>query len=208
MTAFEAVEPPHRLAEIHFGDTLPIVALRELGDANRWVELIWLNKLKAPYVTDDPAKVVPGVLQSGSLIKIPAQAGVRTNGRNDGRAYERDVRMTNKRMTVTAGGDLDVSSGVDNLKQQLQHRVVTPRGQMIRHPDYGCMIWHLIGKANGPLRTFLGAEYVKTALVADYRVAEVNYSRAEGAMETLRITASVTAVDGGAIDIQPAPGAE
>lgn len=208
MSLFETTEPAHRLAEIHFGDTLPIVALRELGSANRWVELIWLNKLKAPYITDDPAKVVPGVLQSGSLIKVPAQGGaVTTSGRNDGRAYARDVRLTQKRISV-ADGDLLVASGTDNLKQQLSHRVVTPRGQVIRHPDYGCMIWHLLGKTNGPMATFLGAEYVKTAIAADYRVAEVLSSTAEGNRDTLRTTARVRAIDGGAIDIQPAIGAD
>lgn len=203
MSEFETMQPKYRLAETQYGDTLAVVAARELGSGNRWPELIWLNGLKPPYITDNPAHVVPGVLLSGSLIKVPAPGGQSTGGAGDGRAYGRDAAMVNKRLTATPGGDLAVVSGVDNLSQQLRHRVVTPRGQAIRHPDYGCMIWRLMGRANSPIAGFMGAEYVRAALVADYRVAAVTSSAAEIDMDAIRITAGVTAIDGGAVDLPP-----
>ena len=40
--------PNIRHAEVHHGDTLQRISLRELGDASRWVELVLLNELRPP----------------------------------------------------------------------------------------------------------------------------------------------------------------
>jgi hypothetical protein len=203
MSEFERQQPNYRLAETQYGDTLQIVAARELGNGNRWPELVWLNGLRAPYITDVPGNVRRGVLLSGSLIRIPAPGGKSTGGASDGRAYGRDAAMANRLLTADSNGDLAVVSGVDNLSQQLRHRVVTPRGQAIRHPDYGCLIWKLSGKANSPVLGFIGAEYVKSTLAADYRVSSVEYSKAWIDMDAIRIAAGVKAIDGGSIDLPP-----
>lgn len=201
MSDFETPMPSYRLAETHFNDDLQAVAARELGDANRWVELVWLNNLVHPYIVDDPRRVVDGVLLSGAMIKVPAPVGVWMDRTNRGQVYERDCSLQNRRLSVTATGDLAVVAGVDNLRQQISNRVVTPRGQLRRHPDYGCMIWRLVGTVNGPTAAKLGAEYVQAALLAEYRVRSVDFSVADVRVDEVKISARVRAIEGGVIDL-------
>lgn len=201
MSDFERVLPTHRLVQIHHDDSLQAIADREMGDANRWPELVWLNSLKHPYLTDDPGQATKHVLLSGTYIRVPAPVGINAADSNRGQVFERDCRMTDKLLQVGEGGDLDVASGADNLRQQLQHRVSTPRGQATRHPDYGCLIWRLLGTVNGPVAGFLGSEYVKSALKADYRVSSVTSSTAEVIGDRISITAQAKAIEGSVVDV-------
>lgn len=201
MSDFERQLPSFRLVETHHGDDLQAIAHREMGDANRWPELVWINSLTHPYITDDDRVAGPGVLLSGAFIKVPAPAGVWTDDADRGQVYERDAAMVDKRLVVGDDGDLAVVSGADNLRQQIKHRVDTPRGQARRHPEYGCLIWRLQGKVNGPTAGMLGAEYVKAALRADYRVASVESATAEVIGDAVRITARARAIDGGVVDL-------
>lgn len=201
MSIFEREMPSFRLAETHAGDTLQRVAARELGDANRWPELVWLNNLIDPYITDDESLVSNNVLLSGSLIRVPAPTGIVTDATERGQVYERDCRMVNRRLTDDGNGDIAVVAGVPNLTQQLRHRINTPRGQATRHPDYGCMVWLLQGKVTGPTASMLGAQYVKAALQADYRVSSVPSATAEVTGDATRIAATAEAIAGGKVDI-------
>jgi phage baseplate assembly protein W len=201
MAEFEREMPSYRLAETHAGDTLPRVAAREMGDANRWPELVWINNLTSPYLTDTPAEASDTVLLTGSMIRIPAPTGVNTDATERAQVYERDCKMVKRRLTDDGNGDLAVVSGTDNLTQQLKHRIVTPRGQLVRHADYGCLVWLLQGKVAGPTAGLLGAQYVKAALQADYRVSSVISSTAEVDGDVTRITATAEAIAGGKVDI-------
>lgn len=200
--SFERELPAFRLVETNYGDTLQAVAAREMGDANRWPELVWVNNLVAPYITDDPARVAAGVILSGAFLKVPAPGGWQGTGSSErGQVYERDCELVDKQLQATADGDFAVLTGADNLRQQLGHRIATPRGQLSRHPDYGCMIYRLVGRANGPTAALLGAEYVRAALAADYRVRSVDSSTAEVAGDAIKIQARATAIEGGVVDI-------
>ena len=201
MSEFDRPLPRFRLAETHQGDDLQAVAARELGDANRWPELVWLNSLTHPYITTDTRQAGPGVLLAGALIKVPAPAGLATESAERGQVYERDCALIDKQLTDDGSGDLAVFSGADNLRQQLQHRIVTPLGQARRHPEYGCLIWRLVGAVNGPTAGLMGAEYVKAALQAEYRVSKVDYVRAEVLGDAVRIKARAVAIDGGVVDV-------
>lgn len=201
MSEFERQLPSYRLAEIHHGDDLQAVAARELGDANRWPELVWINALTHPYITTDERRAGPGVLLAGALIKVPAPVGVYTDDAERGQVYERDCKMNGRMLVVDAGGDLAVVTGADNLSQQLQHRLDTPRGQARRHPEYGNIAPRLKGRVNGPTAGLLAAEYVKGALRADYRVSRVESASAEVVGDAIRVTARAVAIEGGVVDL-------
>lgn len=201
MSDFEQQLPAFRLVETHHGDDLQAVAARELGDSNRWPELVWINSLVYPYITDDERQVAAGVLLSGQFIKVPAAAGVYTDAAQQGQVYERDCAMVGRQLQDDGTGDFAVLTGVDNLRQQLQHRIDTPRGQARRHPEYGCLIYRLLGKINGPTASMLGGQYVKSALAADYRVRSVDYAKASVDGDTVKIEARAIAIEGGAVDI-------
>lgn len=201
MSDFEREMPSYRLAETHRGDTLERVAARELGDANRWIDLVWVNGLSHPYLTDDEAEASDSVILTGSLIRIPAPKGVYTDTADRGQVYERDCRMVNRRLTDDGNGDFAVVAGIPNLKQQLTHRIDTPRGQLLRHPEYGCLIHSLKGTVTGPVANMLGAQYVKAALQADYRVSAVTSSTATSTGDVVDIQATAEAIAGGTVDI-------
>jgi phage baseplate assembly protein W len=201
MSEFERSEPNYRLVETFISDTLQSVASRELGDANRWAELVWLNQLVYPYLTDDLSLVTESTKITGSLIKVPAPVGVYTDEAEKGQVYERDCLLSNKLLTVDETGDLSIAAGTLNLSQQLKHRVTTTKGQLNRHPEYGCLVWKLKGSVAGPAAGALGAEYVKSALEADYRVSVVTFSSAESVGDVMRISATAEAIEGAKIDI-------
>lgn len=201
MSDFDTIEPIYRLVETHHGDDLPAVAMREMGDENRWTELVWLNSLIPPYITDDPALSGPGVLLSGSILRVPSALGVYTDDAERGQVYERDVKLTNRKLSVGEDGDLEIVSGEKNLVQQITHRVITPRGQVRRHPEYGCLAWRLHGVASGPVANVLAAEYVKSAIAADYRISSVKSSQAELVGDAITVSANAEAIAGGAVDV-------
>lgn len=201
MSEFEAALPSFRLVQTRHADTLTSVAARELGDANRWIELVWLNDLTYPYLTNDEAAAGPGVLLTGSKLRVPATVGVPITAADDNEGFERDCILVRKRLTVDAGGDFAVVAGTANLKQQLTHRINTPMGQARRHPQYGCRVWQLIGKVSGPLAGTLGAGYVRAALLSDYRVAQVSSSQAQVIGDRINVTAKAEAKGGGSVDV-------
>lgn len=201
MSEFEREIPSYRLAKTHRGDDLQAVAHRELGNANRWVELVWLNRLSHPYLTDDENQVTTSVILTGSLIKVPAPKGVYTDDADQGRAYGRDVRIANGLLGADETGDVAIAAGVENLTQQLKHAIDTPRGQLRRHPGYGCLVHSLKGTVTGPLASAIGAQHVRATLKADYRVSAVKSSVAVAVGDSTRFTAKVEAIAGDSVDI-------
>lgn len=193
--------PSFRLAETEWNDDLQKVAAREMGDANRWPELVWLNGLTFPYITNVDGLVSATVLLAGSLIKVPAPTGVFTDQTERGQVYERDVALVGRKLQDDGNGDFAIVTGADNLRQQLSHRLATPRGQATRHPEYGSLHHRLLGTKNGAAATLLGADYVKAALGADYRVARVDDATVEVSGDAVRITARAVAIEGGVVDL-------
>lgn len=201
MSDFERPVPSFRLVETRWGDDLQAVAARELGDANRWPDLVWLNELTHPYITTDPQLVGPTVVLAGALLKVPAPTGLFTDDAERGQVYERDCELRSRQLVADASGDIAVLAGADNLRQQLQHRIDTPRGQARRHPDYGSLVSRLKGRVNGPTAGLLAAEYVKAALQADYRVSRVEFSQSDVLGDTIKVTAKAVAIEGGIVDL-------
>jgi hypothetical protein len=64
------------------------------------------------------------------------------------------------------------------------------------------MVWRILGLKNGPLAATLGAEYVKSTLLADYRVSNVSTAAAEAMGDSVKITAIAEALAGGAVQIR------
>jgi len=197
MSTFERSVTGFRHAETHHGDDLQAVALRELGDANRWHELAWLNDLLPPYLTDDPERAGDRVLLTGSMILVPSLPKPYEPGRDTDEVYLSDCVVVDGQLRDDGAGDLGIVSGRANLKQQLLHRVTTPLAQLRRHPDYGCGVYRILGVINGPTAGQLGADYVQTALLSDFRVSRVKRTEAEITGDAVRISAEVEPVTGG-----------
>lgn len=201
MTAFTRASPSYRVVTTNRGDTMQAIAARELADPNRWPELVWLNGLSWPYITDDPARVTDGVLLTGAFLKVPAPVGVARVSDPTGQVFERDVLMVGRQLSDDGQGDFSVVSGADNLGQQLRHRIDTPKGQLARHPGYGCSVYRLIGKVNGPTADAMAVGYVKAALLSEYRVRSIVSLKATASGDAAKVAATVETIAGGTVDV-------
>lgn len=197
MSHFTREAPGIRLVESQHGDTLQRLALRELGDASRWVEIVELNGLRPPYLSDIAR---PGVLAYGASIRIPSPTSRVSASEDPAAVYGGDLRLWSGALQVE-NGDFVVVAGVPNLTQALRHRVLVDKRELGFHPEYGCYIRSLLGMANGPVAGQLAAFYVKSALLEDERVSSVPSCVAEVVGDQLRVFATVVPVSGAPVDI-------
>lgn len=190
--------PNVRYAEVLHGDDLRRIALRELGDAAKWLDLVVLNELRPPYVAEQAA---PGVLAYGDIIKVPSSANTVSAATNPDEVYGIDVLLSKKHLTVD-GGDLAIVSGVKNLTQALSHHVVVEKRELGFHPTYGCFVRSLLGKVNGPAAGQLAAFYVKSALLEDPRVDTIPSCVAEVLGDQILVTANVQPISGKPVELK------
>lgn len=190
----------YRFAQTQRGDSLQRIAARELGDATQWQTLIDYNGLIPPYITDDPAQAVPGVILGGDMILVPAPAPVATATTDPKAVFGTDIKLSNGQL-ATANGDFDVVSGQDNLKQALSNRVETERGDLLMHQDYGSLHKRLIGAVNGPTSGLLAAQYVKATVQADPRVKSVLSATATITGDVAEIKVEVQPIAGSSIQV-------
>lgn len=201
MSQFDTPINGFRYALTRYDDTLPEIASRELDDAERWPEIVWMNGLVYPYITNDPASAGNGVLLAGQQIMVPATQQTIQPGVSSEEVYGRDIALENGLLSDDGAGDWAVVSGLDNLKQQLANRIDTPRGELIYHKNYGCSIHTVKGETLSPARLRLSAGYVQTSLLEDYRVAKVIDVSAQADGDADVVTARLVPIVGNPIDI-------
>lgn len=194
--------PGIRFAETNRDDSMQAIALRELGDSSRWPELVSLNQLIPPFITDDTSLAGAGVLLGGQLIKIPAtDAVVATLTRDTDIVFESDLSLDAGDLQADAGGDFAIVSGLPNLRQALSHRLDTDRGELGFHPEYGSLLRRIVGTVNGPTAGLLAASYAKSAVAADPRIQQVTSSDATVAGDRVTVDLVAQPVVGRTIDI-------
>lgn len=204
-TQFDRLLYGFRFVETRMGDSLQVIAARELGDASRWVDLINYNKLIPPFITDDPAAVKPGVLLSGTQILVPAPAPVVSTTIDPEKVFESDAQLSPTGTLMTDGSDFMVVAGSANLKQAIKNRIETERGDLIYHPQYGCDVRRLVGVVNGPTASLLGAEAVKTAVQQDPRINRVTQAVAEVVGDVINVSVEAETVSGRTVDAAASP---
>ena len=191
-----------RYVQVQQGDTLQIIAARALNDASRWATLIAINGLAYPYLTGDPSMAGPAVLLYGSLIKVPASGSPQTVGSDPTQVFGTDIALDNNgNLVLTATGDLQTVTGVENLSQALTNRIRTWLRELLFHLAYGCGIGATLGKGNGPTTGLLGAAYVSTACRADPRVLDVVSSSVTVSGDKTAVTATIQPIVGSPINI-------
>lgn len=200
-TVFQRPLTGFRWVDTLFGDSLQSIAARELGDAARWVDIVAYNRLRPPFITDDAADAGDGVVLTGQRIMVPAPTPVVTSTTDPEQVFERDVMLERGTLTVTEGGDFDLVSGRANLVQALKHRLVTDRGELLWHTEYGSNIRRLLGTVNGPTAALLAAQYARSAVGGDPRVSRVSSAKAEVNGNVVRVTVEAEAVAGRSVGV-------
>ena len=194
-----------RFANTERGDTLQVLAARELGDASRWPELISYNKLVPPFITDDPELAGPGVVLTGRQILVPAPSPVVTTTTDPDAVFEKDIRLSSDGQILVEGGDFAVVSGAANLVQSVKNRVHTERGELIYHPEYGSNVRRMIGVVNGPTAGLLASQYAKYAVQSDPRINRVTNASASVDGDVVSVTVEAEAIAGRIIEITVVP---
>ena len=163
-----------RWSVVQAGDTLRLIALRELGDAMRWPEIADLNELRPPYIVGslDPAARQRATLIWGDRILLPKGTAATEIERYED-LYGTDIDLRNGRMTAGADGDWALVTGGDNLLAALGRRMRTRTGDLLAHPKYGCDAAAILGFKLRPVALLLGAGFVRRAALADPRVERV-----------------------------------
>lgn len=191
--------PPVRYTEIEFGDTLQSIALRELGNASFWLDLVVLNGLRPPYIA---AEASAGVLAYGEVLKLPAGVSGVSPEASPADLYGTDVTVDRDKLLPIEAGDFVLASGIPNLSAALARRIIVEKRELKFHPEFGCWVRSLLGKINGPTANQLAAFYVKSSLLEDTRVLEVPFCEAEMAGEQIRVSATVLPITGKPTDLK------
>lgn len=200
MTIFERELVGYRFVELRWQESLQQLAARELGDAARWVDIVNLNGLMPPYVTEDSAVAAAGnVALYGAMLLVPSSIPQASSTTNPDLIFEVDVRLNNGHL-VAENGDFSIVNGIANLSQSLRHRIVTEMGDLVYHQEYGCMVRKVLGAVNGNVANIMAASYVRDAVADDPRVKDVTYTTAK--VEGDKITVDVEVVP---IDSRPIP---
>src|SRR3954451_3183564 len=76
-----------------------------------------------------------------------------------------------------SGGDLDTTTGRDNLVQAIINRMFTRRGELtsLGHPDYGSRLHELVGELNNLRLRALAELYIRDCLFQERRIEKVRY---------------------------------
>ncbi len=181
-------------------ETMQAIAQRYYGDVSYWIDLVEHNNLKYPYIveTDEEKMQDPERLAStGDTIIIPIESDLTDVSAKEINSRDRDVLVElalGRDLNITAdekyfnehgtsdnilafstngNGDLDTVKGIDNMKQQLQARLLTPRGSLMLHPNYGSDLHNLFGLNIPEQATLIEMEVLRT-LTADNRVKSAN----------------------------------
>ena len=85
---------------------------------------------------------------------------------------KRDIAFKSD-LVETPSGDLDVISGLDNLKEALFRRLITTPGSVIHRPEYGCNLKAYQGSLNNLENQRRLALTVKQQFELDERVEQV-----------------------------------
>ena len=194
-----------RFADTQRGDSLQVIAARELGDAARWIDLISYNHLVPPFITDDPGLAGNGVILTGQQILVPAPTPVVSSTLDPDEVFLSDIKLDTNGSIMTEGGDFAVVSGVANLKQALKNRIETEQGELIYHPEYGSGIRRIVGSVNGPTAELLSAQYAKAAVASDPRIDHVIDTSVSVRGDVVSVSVEAEVVSGRVIQITALP---
>lgn len=143
-----------RQVNLTAGTTLERIALTEMGDSSRWGEIVEVNSLKAPFISDDPFESRDGVLKPGDklLIPIPVQNGFSAVPVGKENKLTKNMNQLEKNLgidlkltkdfdlSLNSSGDLEIVGGAENLAQGTLLKLSYEPGDVLEHPTLGAGI--------------------------------------------------------------------
>lgn len=190
--SFEKKLKGYRYVAILWGETIQQFARRAMGDAGKWVEIVNLNGLKAPYIA---AEASDRIAAYGDMLMVPAAKTVITVESDPDAVFGTDILLHRGELLVE-NGDIKTVSGVRNYVQSIRHRVETDMGELLFHHDYGCRVRSVIGLNNAYSAGMIAGAYVKAAIKSDIRTKSVESCTVDISGDVIRIDANAAPVSG------------
>lgn len=181
-------------------DTLQSIAFTQLGDTSYWMDLAELNNLEYPFIVGSNSDRISNpehLLSYGDKIYLPVTNSLDNLSLNDINAYDQDkiydvsmgmdlgldIDSTNGYDEAIAGlsaegQDLRTTSGATTLKQSVTLRLLTRRGTLLNHPNYGTNLMDYIGENITTETLQLIKTEIKRTVTTDERVDNVEISEA------------------------------
>lgn len=175
---------------IRHDDTLQSIAQRETGDFNNWLDIATYNDLEYPYIVtteEEKFRNLEHTVTYGDQLVIPYDQsslntvnidllnkrdqeyiqnltyGVDLDITSQPKDYS-DVGTSHEILTLRgdARGDIRTVKGTENLKQAIILKLLTPRGTLLLHPNYGSKLHALFGKASPNQMRLIEIEVCRT----------------------------------------------
>jgi len=193
-------------------DTVFGIAQRLLGDQSRWKEIVVLNDLKAPYFSESGDGI--SVLRPGDTVLFPSTSAIAGTGVSEdlstadalAKRLGRDLKLSSFQsfggsedfdLSVNQRGDLDVISGIPNMKQAVRIKFGVEQGTLPTHPSFGIEV-PIGSKIN--VRSLIGFKLNAIgSLLQDNRISDVSELSFETSGNVVTVTAYLTiaSVDSG-----------
>lgn len=143
-----------KLITVPASTTIERIAQQQLGDSTLWGEIVELNSLKYPYITQNLTEKADGVLVPGDSMLIPispsngfSQVPVGADNRLTQGMTELekslgcDFRITKDYdLALTSSGDLDIVAGAPNIAQAILLKLAYEPGELMANPEVGAGI--------------------------------------------------------------------
>ena len=180
---------------VGMGDTIQSIGL---SYGVRWEEIVQVNGLEYPYIDDNlyinEYNEVDSVAKVGSKLVIPTP-GIKIPVKSNNSSKEMEEYIFGVDLDLFSSflesssvmrleiegelshnqkGDLKLSSGIDNLRQQLIIKLGTPKGSLLLHPEFGSRINDFVGKKI-TIETLTKVKLeVQECLLGDFRVSGIS----------------------------------
>lgn len=153
-------------------DTIYTISQRNNVD---WKQVAALNGIDYPYLLVAGQKIkIPGTATgTGQISQSPDETELENLLFGIDEELDKDGNM------MLTGSDITCISGMENLAMQLQHRIMTLKGELteLGHPEYGSLVPTFIGKMMIPVWEERILFECRMACEADPRVDYVENSR-------------------------------
>jgi phage baseplate assembly protein W len=188
---------------VRYGETIQSIAQDELGDMTQWIALAQFNSLRHPYIVDTVAEKLNNpdhLVTIGDTLLIKLDNSATSNlisNLSTATSYDQEEIMA-----LALGKDLDIlplpknigspgydaqvfemksdgkgaiatKRGIENLKQSLYIRIITPQGSYVGHPEYGSKVDMYLGLKNTEENASLIDIEIERTMRTDSRVKNV-----------------------------------
>jgi len=179
------------------GDTLQSISQSTTDDINNWITIAEYNNLEYPYIVETTKEkvanvshlvtwgdeiILPFPIESLELSALNINRQDKDEIENIALGTDLNINIIGEgswdgiyRLSSNGHGDIEISSGMDNIKQAVLNRLLTGKGSLEGHPDFGSDIERDIGLHTSNTLQMINNDISK-AILSDSRITAVNVS--------------------------------